>query len=67
MKATLITIADEWNWTPTCSACQTGVLPIVQVGERFEHDSMTAYLCEGCVREAVALFDSAAISSEATA
>ena len=43
---------DSWTCVPECSECNKENLSfVIRVGEEEDYESMTAYLCEGCIRK----------------
>lgn len=47
----------SWTRTPVCSECGAKEVPVVQVGQEPDYESLTAYLCRVCIEKALKLFD----------
>lgn len=47
-------IGSDWT-TLTCDQCKEKVKSVVCVGEEPEYESKTAYICEDCLKKALAL------------
>lgn len=48
---------SSWAGPMTCNECGANTYEIVEVGEPQDYESATAYICKGCLRQALALFD----------
>lgn len=48
---------NSWAGPLTCNECGANTYEIVEVGEPQDYESATAYICKGCLRQALALFD----------
>lgn len=48
---------DHWTTLPPCGECGRASPTVVQVGEKLDHETATAWLCPSCVLRAAALVD----------
>ena len=46
---------DSWTRVPECNECKKNVAAVVQVGDEPDYESSTAWICEGCLKKALAL------------
>ncbi len=47
-----ITGNTSWTNVPACSECRGHAAAVVLIGEDFDYDSMSAYVCKACLGKA---------------
>lgn len=50
---------DSWSGKLSCGECGTKTWDIIEIGERPDYESATAYLCSDCLRKALVLLKGA--------
>jgi len=45
----------SWTSVPECNECKTDVEAVVRIGDEPDYESSTAWVCEDCLKKALAL------------